>query len=270
MEIIKEISEIKNLSDNKIIGKPQLNNSTIRFEGTNNILYCENDLELDNALISFDGNNSIIYLSKGKYPVNLFIKSDSTIFIGKNNKIISKLIINIQENQNFIMGDDGLIGSGVNIRSSDGFPIYDLKTKKRININNSIFIGDHVWLDYSSHISGGVKIGSGSIIGNHSYIPPHARIPSNTLVRGNPGRIIKYNVFFTKEYIGNYNLSENKNTVTYKSNVYEYSIINNETLNLNKINQILTRLSLNDKLEFIIKLFVNNKRRNRFTIKPKK
>ena len=266
MEIIKDVSELEKIKDNTIIGIPQLNNSTIQFKGRNNILFCENNVELSNSIISFEGNNSLIYLSTNNYPITLFVQNNSTVFIGKNNKIISKIIINIQENQNFIMGDDGLIGSGVNIRSSDGFAIYNCKTKKRINFTESIYIGDHVWLDYSSYISGGVQIGSGAIIGNHSYVPPYSKIPSNTYSLGNPAKVIKKDIFFTKEYVGNYNPSETKHTTYYKSNVFEFEYTDKETLSIDKIDEILKDLTIEDRLNFIIKLFVRNKRKNRFFI----
>lgn len=267
MEIINDVSEIEKIKDNKIFGNPELNNSTIQFKGTNNILYCENNVKLTESIISFEGDNSLIYLSENIYPITLFVQNNSTVFIGKNNKIISKIIINIQENQNFIMGDDGIIGSGVNIRTSDGFGIYDCNTKNRINITESIFIGDHVWLDYASYISGGVKIGSGAIIGNHSYVPPQSKIPSNTYCLGNPAKITKNKVFFTKEYLGNNNPSETMLANSYKSNIFEYEFINNETLFINKINEILKQLNIEDRLKFIIKLLVKNKLKNRFFIK---
>lgn len=82
MKIIKKEDEIKNLKNNRIIGNPKLNNSTITFNGNNNILFCEDNLELINSNISFDGDNSIVYLSYGKYPISLFVKNNSTIFIG--------------------------------------------------------------------------------------------------------------------------------------------------------------------------------------------
>ena len=265
METVKILEDIKNLKNNKIIGKPKINNSNIIFKGYNNILFCEDNLELNNSTISFEGNNSIIYLSFGKYPITLIVRHNSTVFIGKDNKIISKVIINVQENQNFIMGDDGIIGSGVNIRLSDIFPIYNSKTKNRINFTKSVFIGDHVWLDFLSYLSGGVQIGSGAIIGNHAYIPPYSKIPSNSYVLGNPGKIINKNIFFTKENTSNYTPSETNNSSTYKSDVFIYKT-NEETLDLNKINMILNQLSSEDTLEFISKLFVKNKRKNRFSI----
>ena len=42
--------------------------------------------------------------------------------------------------------------------------------------------------------------------------------------------------------------------------------MNKETLNLDQIDKILKDLNVEDRLEFIQKLFVRNKRKNRFTI----
>ena len=38
--------------------------------------------------------------------------------------------INVQEHQNLIIGDEGIIGSGTNIRTSDAHIVYDINTKK--------------------------------------------------------------------------------------------------------------------------------------------
>ena len=136
-----------------------------------------------------------------------------------------------------------------------------------INLAQSVFIGDHVWIGHLSYISRGVKIGSGAIIENDSFVPHNAKIKSNTLVVGNPVRIEKENVFFTKEFLGHHRSEDSLNSQEYKSNVFIYEFINQETLNMNQIDNILKDLSIEDRLEFIQKLFVRNKRKNRFTIK---
>ena len=118
-----------------------------------------------------------------------------------------------------------------------------------------------------AYISRGVKIGSGAIVDNYSFVPHNARIHSNSLVVGNPVRVEKDNVFFTKEFLGYHTAEDSVNTQDYKSDVFIYEFINQETLNLNQIDKILKELSVEDRLEFIQKLFVRNKRKNRFCIK---
>ncbi len=266
METVNALEDVSSLENNTFIGNPNLVNSRVIFKGVNNIVYMDDDVNLNNSLISLEGNNSLIYFSSGDYPINLYVRDNSTVYFGKDNKIISNVNINIQESQNFVMGDDGIIGSGVNIRSFDGFPIYDSITKERINFSDSIFIGDHVLIDHLSYISRGVKIGSGAIIGNHSYVAPSSRIKSNTLSLGNIAKVVEEYVFFTKDFTGIFNSEDTEKSSFYKSDVFIFEFVNKETLDLDYIDSILKDLDVESKFDFVKKLFVFNKRKNRFVI----
>lgn len=269
LESVKSVNDINGLKDNKIVGNPEIINSAIVFKGNNNLLFCENDVKLYGANIYFEANNSIVYLSStnSQYSFNVLIYNNCTLFIGHDNNVGSSINFNIMENQNVIIGDGGVIGGGVSIRTADSFPIYDGKTKKRINFANSVFIGDHVLLSHLSYVSKGVKIGSGAIIDNNSFVPQDNVIPSNSFCSGNPAKIKKENVFFTMEYVGFNKTEDSFASKDYKSNVFLYEFINNETLDLDKIDKILKDLDVEQRLEFIVKLFVKNKRKNRFFIK---
>lgn len=269
METVKSLEDIQNLKNNRVEGNPEIVNSKILFKGTNNILYCEGNVKLVGTNISFEANNSLIYLSSAQnhqYPLNIVIYNDSTFFIGRDNNLSSPININIQENQNVIIGAGGSISSGVNIRTADIHPIYDNKSKERINYAKSVFIGDHVWIGHLAYISRGVKIGSGTIVENYSFIHHNAKIPSNSLIVGNPAKIERTNVFYIKDFLGYHKAEDSLNSKNYKSDVFIYEFIHKETLNLDKIDQILKELDVNSRLEFVQKLFVRNKRKNRFTI----
>lgn len=269
MESVKSQEDIAKLEKNRIEGNPEITNSNINFKGNNNILYCEGNVKIVGANFSFEGNNSIVYLSSAlnyQYSFNLIIYNDSTFFIGRENNMSSPININIQENQNVIIGAGGSISSGVNIRTADIHPIYDNASKERINYAKSVFIGDHVWIGHLAYISRGAKIGSGAIVENNSFIPHNAKIPSNSLVVGNPAKIERKNVFYVKDFLGYHRAEDSLNTKEYKSDVFIYEFTNQETLNLDQIDKILRDLDVESRLEFIQKLFVRNKRKNRFTI----
>ena len=270
METVKSKEDIVKLEKNRIEGNPEITNSTISFKGDNNLLYCEGNVKIVGAKLLFEGNNSIVYLSSAQnsqYSFTLVIYNDSTFFIGREGNMSSPIHINIQENQNIIIGADCSLSSGVNIRTADIHPIYDNQTKQRINYAQSVFIGDHVWIGHLAYISRGAQIGSGAIVDNYSFVPHNARIQSNSLVVGNPVRIEKQNVFYTKEFLGYHKAEDSVNTQEYKSDVFIYEFVNQETLNLKQIDKILKELDVNSRIEFIQKLFVRNKRKNRFTIK---
>ena len=270
METVKSLEDIEKLEKNRVTGHPEMHKSQITFKGHNNVLYCEGNVKLDNARFTFNGNNSIVYLSSAmnsQYSFNLVVYNDSTFFIGREGNMSSPININIQENQNVIIGSDVTISSGVHIRTADIYPIYDNTTKQRVNFARSVYIGDHVWIGHLAYISRGSRIGSGAIIGNSCFIPNNGRIPSNTLVTGNPARIERKDVFYTNDFLAHHRAEASLESKDYKSDVFIYEFVNQETLDMERLDQILKGLDVESRIEFIQKLFVRNKRTNRFTIK---
>ena len=268
METVGNNDEIQKLSNNKIIGNPNLVNSNISFNGNNNILYCESNVNIVNSSIRFIGDNSLIYLSSNKnnYPLNIQIFQSSVIYMGKNNTLSATVNMDIQEHQNLIIGDECIIGSNTTFKTSDGHLIYDSESKIRINPSKSIFIGDHVWIGHQSYICKGAILGSGLILDNNSHVGSNFLLKSNNLYSGNPVSLTKANVFFIENYVGNFTKDETNMFNDYKSNVFLYSNTPNETLDLARIDELLSNFSINEKINFIQKLFIQNKKHNRFSM----
>ena len=268
MEIVSNRNEISSLNDNRIEGNPKMEYSKITFAGKDNILFCENNVNLVHCNIVFKGNGSLIYLSscKGNYSLNMQVVHDSAIYIGKNNDLIAPLNINVQEHQNLIIGEDCSIGSNTNIRTGDAHIIYDQRSKNRLNGGASVFIGDHVWLGHQIYVDKGVKIGSGSVIENNTYIASNSILKSNSIYQGNPAKLIKENVFFTKDYVANFTKEDSRTFDTYSSRIFMYDDVDGETLDIEKVDKLLSQFDVDEKLDFIQKLFIQNKRHNRFSI----
>lgn len=265
-ETVKNNADIVNLVENRIVGNPQLTNTTISFKGFNNLLFCENDVKLTNSSIQFNGNNSIIYLSstEHEYKAHIFVFHDSTVFIGKDNNISATLRINVQEAQNVIIGDECIFGPDVNIRTSDAFPVFSKDNHKRINPPRSVIIGDHVWLGHLAYVSRGVKLGSGSIVYNNSNVLPQSTVKSNSFYAD--GQIIADEVFFTDFYTAYFNEEKTKEREYYKSDVFVYEFVENETISMQYIDNVLKEFTIDERLEFLQKLLVRGKRKNRFAI----
>ena len=268
MEVVKTIDQIDDLKDNKIMGNPKLDNVTISFAGKGNILYCENNVKLSNCRITFWGENSLVYLSSSDspYPLSLDIFKNSTFYIGKDAILVRTTYINVQEHKNIIIGDDCSFASNVSIRTSDPHIIYDSNTKKRVNHSYSTYIGDHVWLGHQAYVGKGVKIGSGAILDNNSYASSYSVLKSNTLYGGNPVNVIQNDVFFTKDYTGSLRKEDSADVEEYKSRIFLFSNTPGETLDFDKIDSIISNFNVNEKLNFIQKLFIQNKKHNRFAI----
>mgnify|MGYP002528875023 CR=1 FL=1 len=93
-------------------------------------------------------------------------------------------------------------------------------------------------MGHKSYISKGVRIGSGSIIDNASLIPSHAKVPSNIYLSGSPAQIVKKDVFFTKDFLGKFTSEDSLNSKNYKSDVFIYNVVNQETLSIKQIDNI--------------------------------
>ena len=146
---INTSEQLKELKDNYFYGElPTINNSTIEFNGKNNILVCEDSVLIENSKIVFNSDNSIIYLSKNTtYKLKVTTYYNSVLFIGHNNYINNTMTIVLSEEKNVIIGNDCVISLNVWLRTSDAHLLYDIDTKKRINNSKSIYIGDHVWIE---------------------------------------------------------------------------------------------------------------------------
>lgn len=269
MECIKSENDIKELKNNRIIGNFKIENSTIMFQGENNILYCDdNGVKLKNSTLNFAGNNSVIYIRKNKFPIFLSVKihHNSVFYFGKDNYINSALHIIISEQTNVIIGNDGLFSFGCWIRTADPHLIYDCNTKKRINQSQSTYIGDHVWIGQNSLILKGVNIGSGSIIGANSVLTKK-RVSSNSIFAGNPAKLIKTGIYFTNSCVHLYTQKETDESQIFNNNKYIYEYDSHNLIDFYAIEKKLKQLSNpQEKVDYIQKTIDNNYNKDRFFI----
>ncbi len=95
----------------------------------------------------------------------------------------------INTNKKIIIGDYALVAYGVIIADS-GYLIPPQKDEKLNDKNEvSIRIGNNVWIGIKALILEGADIGDNCIIGAGAIV--NFKVPKNSIVVGNPGRIIK-------------------------------------------------------------------------------
>ena len=169
-------------SDNKIIvhDGTVFSNTRIRIRGTNNTIEFGKDCIIGSKCSFWMEGNNI------------------SIKIGANTTFTHTVHFCAQEdNSSIIIGSDCMFSNTIIVRTSDSHPIYDLKTKERLNPPKSVMIGNHVWIAPGSKIMKGAEIGDGAIIGSNSMITK--RIPSNVLAVGMPSRVVKENIYWTRD-----------------------------------------------------------------------
>jgi maltose O-acetyltransferase len=111
---------------------------------------------------------------------------DSEIVIGSRNSFSNN--INIIATQKITIGNDCLIGDQVLIIDSDFHSVNPDLRRRSAGPSDPVQIGNNVWLGSRVMILKGVSIGDNSVIGAMSLVKES--IPANSIVAGNPARII--------------------------------------------------------------------------------
>jgi len=151
----------------RYIDPPSINITRIDLLGDAKLIVGQNVIILPGSYIT-GSNNSIISI-------------DSNSYISHEVKMNSRHSITI--------GKNVLIGHQTIIMDYDGHTIISQDYRE---CRDGITIEDNVWIGSRVTILKGVKIGHGSIVGANSCVV--SDVPRNTIVAGNPAKIIKSNI----------------------------------------------------------------------------
>lgn len=135
----------------------------------------------------------------------LFAVGDNqNLVIGKNNNIRNTKINIIDDNTKCIIGNDCLFSINIDISTSDWHTIIEKDTTNIINKQkNPLIIGNHCWLGENVKILKNAQISNNTIIGAYSVISKKF-IEENTILAGNPAKIVKNNIDWNDKQIKNY------------------------------------------------------------------
>ena len=269
MEAITDLKDVEKLERNAVIGKfGRFNNSVVSFTGSNNILVC-NDSALEGSKISFKGNNSLVYLGSGNSPYRLAIDlwNESTVSIGNDCYFNGIMHVIASEQQNVLIGNDGLFSFGNWIRTADPHLIYSCESGKRLNNSKSVYIGDHVWIGQDALLLKGSMLGSGSIVAARSVVA-NKIIPSNTCWGGNPVKQISEGVFFLKDSVHAYSPKTSERSQYSESKEFCYRGNGGGIDLFDSVDQMLfDAASSEERLSIILSHFYDHSEHDRFAIR---
>jgi acetyltransferase-like isoleucine patch superfamily enzyme len=169
------------------------NSNTIFIKENGHINKCKIYICSSNSSICIGGNNTI---SNSLFSI---LDDFSNITLGNNGYIGGARFFSIGKNNQIIIGNHFLFSDNIELWNGDGHSIIDNMSMNRINIDKPIRIHDNVWIGTGAVILKGVNILENSIIGSKSLVTKD--IHANTMVAGNPAKVIKNNISWKYERI---------------------------------------------------------------------
>ncbi len=171
--------------------------------GLENIKIVEGEIKIGLQFVGFTHKRDITFINirgkvifEGDYSIGrgcrIDIGPNATMKLGKNGYVTA--------NTNFIIMHGLIIGDNCSISWNCQFLDEDFHEieylDKRARMEAIIEIGNHVWIGCNTFIYKGVKIPNGCVVASNSVVKT-AFNEENTLIAGNPARIVRNNIQWT-------------------------------------------------------------------------
>src|ERR1700712_2184137 len=118
----------------------------IRVRGRGNRLIVAPTANLQDLIVNFHGDNGLIHIGpthvrRAPLRLELRVGHESSLTIGTNVGTAGRTFISAVEGANVTIGDDVMFAKNIEVRTDDTHPIFDVNTRKRLNVSRSIDIG---------------------------------------------------------------------------------------------------------------------------------
>ncbi|MGL5053756.1 MAG: acyltransferase [Cetobacterium sp.] len=200
-KFLKDRSLVKVKGDSSISNKGRIRLSKIKISGTGNKIIIEDGARINKANIWINGKNNIVKIGEKCDLNNLSIVMDNTnglIEIGEKTTCGKTQIVSL-EPYDIKIGKNCMISYDVEIRNTDSHKILDKISGEWINKGKEVIIEDNVWIAMRSIVLKGSRIEKESIIGSGSIVS--GSISKNSVAAGNPAKILKTKVKWTRESV---------------------------------------------------------------------
>lgn len=190
----------------KLRGKKKKSSNLIKIFGQNNQI----NRALSGLAIEIYGNNNTIFIDESVSYFHGIIyigvpdcqTNNCKIVIGKNCVCNGCNIRLLEDDSRVSIGDDCLFSNNVSLWCTDTHTIVDCNDEI-LNLGKFISIGNHVWISNNVSILKNTKIPNNSIVGLGSVVTKEFE-EENSIIAGNPARIVKRNINWSQERPQNY------------------------------------------------------------------
>lgn len=168
--------------------------------GNSNKIIINDNTSLSYSSIVVEGTGNSVVLDGCNGCVTIIIKGNNcSVSIGKGTTMEDLYIVCKGPDDAVIIGEDCMFAGCVEIWGSDTHRITDLDNNP-INYSLPVKLENHIWVGKHAKILKNTTIGSGAVVGMCSVVTHN--VPANSVVAGNPAKIIKQNIQWHRGYIG--------------------------------------------------------------------
>ena len=168
----------------------------IYFYGSNNLIEVHEPLNALQISAQMYGDSKIVIKSSKYENRKLKIQgmTNCTLTIEEDFYVNGQLFLEFTENTNIKIGQDCMFSYDIIMRTGDGHKIFSTQqTNERINPNEDIIIGNHVWVACKAIILKGAVISNNSIVGACSLVNKKF-YEENVILAGIPAQIKKHGI----------------------------------------------------------------------------
>ena len=194
--------------------KHKISGLNIIIEGSNNQIVINMPTNFDKAIIRIASNNSYVEINKSPrfmLNINMWGGNHQKFIFGENSDTSCVGVAHlVDDHASIIIGKDCMLAGEVILWGRDAHAIYDIDTKKVINeITHPLTIGDHCWIGQGSTLTKNASLANNTIVGTHSVVTK-VFDEENIIIAGNPAKIIKRNINWSRDSIFYYKLKQSE------------------------------------------------------------
>jgi len=159
------------------------------IRGNRNLVSIGQGTLLRDLIIDIRGDGHVLKIGEGSdiRGVLSMFSNPTRLMIGKNTSFVN-VRITAGEGADVEIGEDCLLSRNIEIRSTDQHGLYDLSTRKRLNMAAPVWIMDHVWIGEGVTICKGVRVAQNCVIGAGSVVTKSFET-GNCVVAGSPAMV---------------------------------------------------------------------------------
>ena len=127
--------------------------------------------------------------------------NDCIVEFGNGIQVNGMSITLMEDGTRVTFGNDCLVSSGVQLWASDTHAILDASGNP-VNIGDHITIGNHVWIGIDAKLMKNTTVPDNCIVAAGAVVVGHMNITSGSIVAGNPAKVVRTGVRWSKSRPG--------------------------------------------------------------------